>query len=320
MPDFIQNAKTVIDIEKNAIAQLGDNLDNQFNHACQVILECQGKIILTGIGKSGHIAKKIASTFASTGTPAFFVHPSEAGHGDLGMINKNDVVIAISYSGNSDEILMILPLIKRFNISIICLTGHSNSAMANMADIHLNIGVKKEACPHNLAPTASTTTTLVMGDALAISVLKARGFSAEDFSRTHPSGVLGKRLLTLVSDIMQTGDSIPIVSADLELTDVLLVMTKKRMGFVIASEHNQVLGVFTDGDLRRILQIKPNFIELKMKDVMLKTCKTIGANKPAVLAVEIMEKYKINALPVVDENQKLVGAINTHDLLEAKIM
>lgn len=321
MNELIKTAKKVISIEQAAISQLADKLDASFIKACGLIKMCKGKVVLMGMGKSGHIANKIAATFASTGTPSFFVHPAEAGHGDLGMINADDVVIAISYSGENDEILIISPLIRRLNIPLIALTGNAHSSMANIADVHLLVGVDQEACPHNLAPTASTTAALVMGDALAISLLEARGFSADDFARTHPSGVLGRRLLTLVADIMHSGKQVPVVAPHLPLPEVLLVMSQKRLGFVIASdEKKQVLGVFTDGDLRRTLEQTTDFTRLSMTNVMRKNCRTIGENKPAVLAVEMMDTYKINALPVINEQNQLVGAINAHSLLAAKIM
>lgn len=320
MDSLIKTAKRVINIEKQAIADLENKLDNNFISACKLIKKCQGKVVLIGMGKSGHIARKIAATFASTGTPSFFIHPAEAGHGDLGTINTNDIVIAISYSGNNDEILILYPLIKRLGVPIISITGNSKSAIAQKADNHLDIGVSKEACPHNLAPTASTTAALVIGDALAISLLEDKGFSTDDFARTHPSGVLGRRLLTLVADVMQTEGGIPVVKPDLPLNEVLLVISSKRMGFVIASKNKQVLGVFTDGDLRRVLEKNLDFTKLTMQQVMRKNCKTICADKPAVLAAEMMDKYKINALPVIDRRQHLVGAVNTHHLLAAKII
>ncbi len=323
MNSYLNSAKKVIQIQAQVLSNLTHQLDDNFTKACQLIQQCsleKGKVVLMGMGKSGHIAKKIAATFASTGTPAFFVHPSEAGHGDLGMIAPNDVVIAISYSGSSDEILMLTPLIRRLGVPLITLTGNPNSAMAK-AGLHLDVSVAQEACPHNLAPTSSTTAALVMGDALAVSLLEAKGFSANDFARTHPSGALGRRLLTCVGDIMCSGDDLPKISGDMPLIQALLVMTQKTLGLVImVDKTQQVLGVFTDGDLRRVLQQYDNIHTLNIHKVMQTNCKTIQATKPAILAVEIMETHKINALPVVDEDNKLIGAINTHSLLQAKII
>ena len=321
MKTLIDTAKQVIDIQAQEVLNLKKNINQDFERVCQIIQFCSGKVVLMGMGKSGHIARKISATLASTGTSAFFVHPAEAGHGDLGMISPNDVVIAISYSGTSDEILMLAPLIKRLNVPLITMTGNPKSAMATTATVHLNVGVQKEACPHNLAPTTSTTVALVMGDAIAISLLTAKGFSADDFARTHPCGALGRRLLTSVGDIMHTGNQLPIVKSNTSLLQTLLVMTEKTLGFVvITDEQQQILGVFTDGDLRRVLQQYDNIQALTIDTIMSKGCHTIGVHKPAVLAVEMMEKFKINALPVIDENHCFIGAINTHSLLDAKII
>lgn len=320
MNNSIDTANRVIDIQAQALLGLKDHIDQNFTHACELIQSCTGKVVLMGMGKSGHIAAKIAATLASTGTSAFFVHPAEAGHGDLGMIDQSDVVIAISYSGKSDEILMLVPLIKRLGVPLITLTGNKKSALATTAQVHLDISVDQEACPHNLAPTSSTTATLVMGDALAISLLESKGFSADDFARTHPSGALGRHLLTFVADVMKKDNDLPIVVPDLPLVQALLVMTQKKLGLVIITQKSTVLGVFTDGDLRRVLQEHDNLQTLKIGDLMHQNCQTVLATKPAVFCVELMEKFKISALPVLDDKQQLVGVITTQCLFEAKII
>jgi len=284
------------------------------------MLACQGKVILVGMGKSGHIAKKIAATLASTGTPSFYVHPGEAGHGDLGMVNDKDVVIIISYSGESDEIITLLPSIKRLDISVISMTGNSSSTIAEESDVHLDVSVDQEACPHNLTPTSSTTVALVMGDAIAITLLNARGFTPEDFAKSHPSGTLGRRLLTLVSNIMKSGEDIPIVSKKTSIIDSLLVMSQKSLGMVlITDKNNTLLGIFTDGDLRRAIEKNINFQDLSIKDVMTQNCKSIKPNKPALIAFQMMEEYSLNSLPVVDGDNKVIGAINMHTLMQAKV-
>ena len=316
---LLEIAKAVIQTEADSILMLKDRLDQTFNDACQTILSCQGKVIFIGMGKSGHIAKKIAATLASTGTPSFYVHPGEAGHGDLGMVNDKDVVIIISYSGESDEIITLLPSIKRLDISIISLTGNSSSTIAEESDVHLDVSVDHEACPHNLTPTSSTTVALVMGDAIAITLLNARGFTPEDFAKSHPSGALGRRLLTLVSNIMKSGDDIPIVSKEISLIDSLLVMSQKALGMVLITDNNTLLGIFTDGDLRRVLEKNINFKNLSIKDVMTQNCKSIQPNKPALLALQMMEEYSLNSLPVVDSDNQVIGAINMHTLMQAKV-
>ena len=272
------------------------------------------------MGKSGHIGNKIAATLASTGTPAFAVHPAEAGHGDLGMISQNDVVIAISYSGESDEISMILPVIQRAGVKIISMTGNHSSSIAKAADIHIDVGVKKEACPHNLAPTASTTATLAMGDAIAVSLLTMKGFTPDDFARSHPSGSLGRRLLTFVTNIMKTGDEIPLINPNATLSDALVEMTKKGLGMVIIHENMNLKGIYTDGDLRRTLEKTQNLNDLKINAVMTKDCSAVLDSEPAIKAVELMDGKNINSLPVLDKNQKIVGAINMHSLMQAKVV
>ena len=316
---LLEIAKAVVQTEADSILMLKDRIDQTFNDACQLILSCEGKVILIGMGKSGHIAKKIAATLASTGTPSFYVHPGEAGHGDLGMVNDKDVVIIISYSGESDEIITLLPSIKRLNIAVISMTGNSSSTIAKESDAHLDVSVDEEACPHNLTPTSSTTVALVMGDAIAITLLNARGFTPEDFAKSHPSGALGRRLLTLVSNIMKSGDDIPIVSKETSLIDSLLVMSQKALGMVLITDNNTLLGIFTDGDLRRVLEKNINFQNFSIKDVMTQNCKSIQPNKPALIALQMMEEYSLNSLPVVDSDNQVIGAINMHTLMQAKV-
>ncbi|SMM98037.1 Arabinose 5-phosphate isomerase [uncultured Candidatus Thioglobus sp.] len=318
--DLLNFAKQVILTEAQAVSQLADKLDQSFVDACRLIQNCTGKVILIGMGKSGHIANKIAATFASTGTPAFAVHPGEAGHGDLGMIEQNDLAICISYSGESDEIMTLMPVIKRLGVVIISMTGHKNSAIAKISDVHLEVDVEKEACPHNLAPTSSTTVALAMGDALAISLLNDKGFSPDDFARSHPSGALGRRLLTFVHSIMKTGNDIPTVNADTKLLDALLIMSQKSLGMVLITKDKTLLGIFTDGDLRRVLETRSDIQNLSIGEVMSKNCQSILADKPAMAAVAIMDEFNLNSLPVVDENNQVVGAINTHTLMQAKII
>jgi len=317
---LIEIAKSVIQTEADSILLLNDRIDQNFDDACQLLASCQGKVILIGIGKSGHIAKKIASTFSSTGTPSFFMHPSEAGHGDLGMVNYNDVLVIISYSGESEEILTLLPGIKRLNVPIISMTGNAQSSIAESSAFHLDVSVEKEACPHNLAPTSSTTVALVMGDAIAISLISAHNFTSDDFAMSHPSGALGRRLLTFVSSIMKTGKDIPIVSVETSLLDSLLVMSQKALGMVLIADNNKLIGIFTDGDLRRAIESNTNFQELTIQKVMTRNCKSIGANEPAVKAIEMMKKFSLNSLPVVDSDNQVVGALNMHTLIQAKLL
>ena len=317
---LLQSAKDVILTEAQAVTQLADKLDQSFVDACQLIQNCTGKVILIGMGKSGHIGNKIAATFASTGTPAFAVHPGEAGHGDLGMITEGDVVICISYSGESDEIMTLMPVFKRLCVPIISMTRSKDSSIGHSSDVHLDVSVKKEACPHNLAPTSSTTVALAMGDALAISILTNKGFSPDDFARSHPSGALGRRLLTFVKNIMKTGEDIPDVSADTKLLDALLVMSQKALGMVLITKDGALQGIFTDGDLRRVLEAHSDIQTLMIGDVMTTNCKSILADKPAVVAVQIMDEFNLNSLPVVNNDDQVVGAINTHTLMQAKII
>jgi arabinose-5-phosphate isomerase len=266
--DLLNSAKSVILTEAQALTQLAEKLDQSFVDACTLIQKCTGKVILIGMGKSGHIGNKIAATFASTGTPAFAVHPAEAGHGDLGMIEQNDIAICISYSGESDEIMTLVPIIKRLGITIISMTGNKDSSIAKISNVHLDVGVEKEACPHNLAPTSSTTVALAMGDALAVSLLNNKGFSPDDFARSHPSGALGRRLLTFVNSIMKTGNDIPIVNSDTKLLNALIVMSQKALGMVLITDDNALKGIFTDGDLRRVLETHSNIQTLTIGKVM----------------------------------------------------
>ena len=318
---LIEIAKTVIQAETDSILKLKNRIDNNFVEACQLLVSCQGKVVVIGMGKSGHIGRKIAATLASTGTPAFFVHPGEAGHGDLGMVNANDVLIVISYSGESDEIIALLPAIKQLNIPILAMTGNTKSIIAKVANIHLDVSVEQEACPHNLTPTSSTTAALVMGDAIAITLLNARGFTPDDFAKSHPSGTLGRRLLTLVSSIMKVGDDIPLVAKETTLVESILVMSQKSLGMVIIADNEDSLqGIFTDGDLRRVLEKNTNIQDVLIKDVMTQDCKSIGPDKPALIAFHMMDENRLNSLPVVDSNNQVIGAINMHTLMQAKII
>jgi arabinose-5-phosphate isomerase len=315
-------ASAVIETEAEAVRHLKTRIDDAFYQACEYMLNCKGRIVVTGMGKSGHIGGKIAATLASTGTPAFFVHPGEASHGDLGMITEQDVVLALSNSGETDEILTILPLIKRLGVPLIALTGNPASRLAEEANVHLDISVDKEACPLGLAPTSSTTATLVMGDALAVSLLESRGFTANDFALSHPGGRLGKRLLLHVQDIMHTGDEIPRVNETASLSEALVEMTQKGLGMtVIINPDDQVIGVFTDGDLRRVLDHgEVNVRELSIAECMTRSPKSIHPEQLAAEALQLMDSKRINALPVVDERQCLLGAINMHDLLRAGVV
>jgi len=318
--NYISLGRAVIEEEIAALKKLPERLDEQFSAACEAILHCKGRIIVTGMGKSGHIGNKIAATLASTGTPAFAVHPGEASHGDLGMITEDDVVIALSNSGQSEEILAILPVIKRLGIKLISFTGEPNSELAQASDFHLNIAVDKEACPLNLAPTSSTTTTLVMGDALAIALLEARGFTADDFARSHPGGRLGKRLLVRVNDLMHTGNAIPKVTADVSLEQAILEITGKGLGITaIVTEHDTLEGIFTDGDLRRTFEKGIDLKTAIISDVMTRQYASISADALAVDALNQMEKLSITALPVISDDSQLIGIIHMHDLLKAGI-
>lgn len=311
----------VLRAEAEAITALIDRIDEKFHRACEMILACKGRIVVTGMGKSGHIGNKIAATLASTGTPAFFMHPGEASHGDLGMITEQDLVIAISNSGEVSEILTLLPLLKRLPVPLISFTGNANSTLAEMADVDLDVGVDKEACPLGLAPTSSTTASLAMGDALAVAVLEARGFTEEDFARSHPGGSLGRRLLLRVKDIMHTGDRIPKVAIDATLKQALLEMTDKGLGMTaVADDQNHLIGVYTDGDLRRTLDSDANIKTALISDYMTPGCITIDAEQIASAALALMDSKRINALIVTDADNVIQGALNMHDLLKAGIV
>lgn len=319
--DFRTRAAEVIRIEAAAIEQLSQYLDTNFNLACQLIFDSKGKIIVTGMGKSGHIGSKIAATLASTGTPAFFVHPGEASHGDLGMLSKDDIVIAISNSGETGEVLTITPVIKRLGIKLIAMTGNPSSTLAKLADAHLCVKVEQEACPLGLAPTASTTATLVMGDALAVALLDARGFSADDFALSHPGGSLGRKLLLRLEDIMHSGELMPVVAKTATIKDALLEISKKGLGMTaIVDEHGKMAGVFTDGDLRRILDQRYDIHSSLIAEVMTARCITATAQQLAAEALQIMQQKKVNGLIIVDADGKPVGAMNMHDLLRAGVL
>ncbi|MEJ2767292.1 KpsF/GutQ family sugar-phosphate isomerase [Mycetohabitans sp. B46] len=317
----LQLAQHVLDIEAEAIRGLSTRLDGEFVVAVDMLLACKGRVVVSGIGKSGHIARKLAATLASTGTPAFFVHPAEASHGDLGMVTADDVFIGLSNSGESEELIEILPLIKRLGAKLIAVTGRPESSLAKLADVHLNARVQKEACPLNLAPTASTTAALALGDALAVAVLDARGFSADDFARSHPGGTLGRRLLTYVRDVMRTGDEVPRVTLRATVRDALFEITAKRLGMTaIVDGNSRVEGIFTDGDLRRVLEHNGDILGLPITDVMTHKPRTISAAQLAVEAVALMERFRISQMLVVDADGMLIGALNTHDLFSAKVI
>ncbi|HEX9207479.1 MAG TPA: KpsF/GutQ family sugar-phosphate isomerase [Steroidobacteraceae bacterium] len=320
---MIARGRRVLATEAEAVAALEHRLDEAFARACDLILACKGRVIVTGMGKSGHVGNKIASTLASTGSPAFFVHPAEAIHGDLGMITGDDVVLALSNSGETVELLTILPVIKRLDVPLIALTGNGASTLSRYATVTLDVSVPAEACPLNLAPTASTTATLAMGDALAIAVLEARGFTEEDFARSHPGGSLGRRLLLHVEDVMRKGDDLPRVGPDTLLRDGLLEMSRKGLGMTtVVDGEDHVLGIFTDGDLRRALDRQVDVHRTRMREVMTVGGKVAEPRMLAAEAVHLMETYRITSLPVVltDEHRRLVGALNVHDLLRAGVM
>lgn len=316
-----QLGRSVIAIEARAVARLSERIDDNFVHACHIMLACQGRIVVLGMGKSGHIGGKIAATLASTGSPAFFVHPAEASHGDLGMITSKDVVLALSNSGEADEILTILPIIKRLGVPLISLTGNAGSTLARSATANLDVGVEQEACPLGLSPTASTTAALAMGDALAVSLLDFRGFTVEDFARSHPAGQLGRRLLLLIDDVMHTGNQVPRNAPDDPLHEALMEMTRKSLGMtVVVDAGGRVKGIFTDGDLRRVLDRRIDVHTIPVREVMTRDCKTIQPGLLAAEALHLMEAHKINALPVVDAGNVLLGALNMHDLLRAGVV
>ncbi len=318
---LIARGRQVLTTEAAAVAALEHRLQEDFAAACRLMLACEGRIVVTGMGKSGHVAGKIAATLASTGSPSFFVHPAEAIHGDIGMITARDVVLALSNSGETDELLAILPVIKRLDVPLIALTGNDASTLARHATVVLDVSVPAEACPLNLAPTASTTAALAMGDALAVAILEARGFTEEDFARSHPGGTLGRRLLLHVDEVMRHGDDLPAVGPDTPLSAGLLEMSRKGLGMTtVVDGQRRVIGVFTDGDLRRALDRQLDIHATRMRDVMTVDCKVARPRMLAAEAVHLMEAHRITALPVVDDDGTLVGALNVHDLLRAGVM
>jgi arabinose-5-phosphate isomerase len=320
--DFAASGRRVLEVETQGLAALAGRIDGAFTAACRLLLACRGRIVCIGMGKSGHVARKIAATLASTGTPAFYVHPGEAGHGDLGMITDDDAVLALSYSGETDELLMLLPVLKRQGNALVAMTGRPDSTLATTADIHLDVSVPAEACPLDLAPTTSTTATLALGDALAVALLEARGFTADDFARSHPAGSLGRRLLLHITDVMHSGDEIPRVHADSTLSEALVEMSRKRLGMTaVVDDDGRLLGLYTDGDLRRSLDdAAVDLRATRIDQVMTRTPKSIGSDALAVEAARMMEAHKINALLVVDDALRVVGALNIHDLLRARVV
>ncbi|KJK20152.1 arabinose 5-phosphate isomerase [Burkholderiaceae bacterium 16] len=314
-------ARETLQIEADAVAALAGRLDGEFAQAVQLTLNCSGRVVVSGIGKSGHIGRKVAATLASTGTPAFFVHPAEASHGDLGMVTRDDVLIAFSNSGETAELLSIVPIVKRIGAKLISVTGNPASTLAKLADAHLNAGVEKEACPLNLAPTASTTAALAMGDALAVAVLDARGFGEEDFARSHPGGALGRKLLTHVRDVMRSGNAVPKVRENTPLAQALMEITRKGMAMTaVVDPDDRLIGVFTDGDLRRLLETPRDWKTVPISEVMHRSPHTVGPDQLAVEAVQVMEANRINQMLVVDADQRLVGALHIHDLTRAKVI
>jgi arabinose-5-phosphate isomerase len=320
--NLLSSARKALTIEAEAVEALLPKLDGAFATTCRICLACTGRVVVTGMGKSGHIAGKIAATLASTGTPAFFLHPAEAGHGDLGMITRSDVVLAISNSGETPEIVVLMPHLKRLGVPVMLMTGKPGSTLGKAASVVLDVSVPQEACPLNLAPTASTTATLAMGDALAVALLEARGFTEKDFAHSHPGGALGRRLLLHVEDLMHTGEAIPRVHADTALRDGLIEMSRAKLGMtVVVDDSDRIVGVFTDGDLRRALDHGALDVRTTlMKSVMTANPKHIGPRELAAEAVHLMEKYQITALPVADAHGKLIGALNVHDLFRAGVV
>jgi arabinose-5-phosphate isomerase len=316
------SGRRVFEIEAQALAAVAARLDGEFSAACRLMLEARSRVVCTGMGKSGHVARKIAATLASTGTPAFYVHPGEAAHGDLGMITDADVVLALSYSGESDEILLLLPVLRRQGNKLIAMTGRPGSSMAREADVHLDVSVPAEACPLDLAPTASTTASLAMGDALAVALLEARGFTADDFARSHPAGALGRRLLLHIADVMHAGADVPRVEADATVSEALVEMSRKRLGMTaVVDADGRLLGLYTDGDLRRTLDDdRFDLRTTRIAEVMTRHPKTIGADALAVEAAQLMEAHKIGGLLVLDAERRVVGALNIHDLLRARVV
>jgi len=319
--NFIEQGLRVLDIERQALSDIAQYVDENFHQACQLIYDCQGRTIVIGMGKSGHIGNKIAATLASTGSPAFFVHPGEASHGDLGMITKNDVVMLISNSGETSEVLNIIPVLKRLGAKMIAMTGNASSTMATLANVHICIKVQKEACSLGLAPTASTTATLAMGDAMAVALLEARGFTADDFALSHPGGSLGKRLLLTLKDVMHSGKNTPIINVTQTIKDALIEMSAKGLGMTaIVDSQQQLVGLFTDGDLRRILEQRIDIHKTQIDVVMTKSCTTATQDILAAEALNIMEQKRINGLIIVNEQNHPIGALNMQDLLKAGVL
>jgi arabinose-5-phosphate isomerase len=321
-PDFATSGRRVFEVEARGLSAVATRIDGAFSAACALVLAASGRVVCTGMGKSGHVARKIAATLASTGTPAFYMHPGEAGHGDLGMVTDTDIVLAVSYSGESDEIITLLPALKRQGNRLLAMTGRPGSTLAAAADVHLDVSVPEEACPLHLAPTTSTTATMAMGDALAVALLEARGFTADDFARSHPAGALGRRLLLHIADVMHTGDDVPRVRGDASLGDALLEMSRKRLGVTaVVDAEGVLLGLFTDGDLRRTLGDRSVDVHATpISEVMTREPVTIGSEALAVEAARLMETRKINALLVLDAQRRVVGALNLHDLLRARVV
>jgi arabinose-5-phosphate isomerase len=320
--DFAASGRRVFEIETRGLEAVAARIDGAFTAACTRLLASRGRVICTGMGKSGHIARKIAATLASTGTPSFYVHPGEAGHGDLGMVTDADVVLALSNSGETDEVLMLLPVLKRQGNIVIAMTGRPGSTLAREADVHLDVSVPAEACPLDLAPTASTTAALALGDALAVALLEARGFTADDFARSHPAGTLGRRLLLHITDVMHAGDDVPRVRAEATLSQALVEMSRKRLGMTsVVDDDGRLIGLFTDGDLRRALDdARVDVRATPISAVMTRSPKTIGSDALAVEAAQLMEAHQINALVVIDAERRVVGALNIHDLLRARVV
>lgn len=320
--DFAASGRRVFTLEGEALAAVAARIDGAFGAACQTILACRGRVVCTGMGKSGHVARKIAATLASTGTPAFYMHPGEAAHGDLGMVTDADVMLALSYSGESDEVLLLLPALRRQGNPVIAMTGREASSLAREADVHLDVGVPVEACPLHLAPTSSTTASLAMGDALAVALLEARGFTADDFARSHPAGALGRRLLLHITDVMHVGDAVPRVPPTASISEALVEMSRKRLGMTaVVGTDDQLLGLYTDGDLRRSLDdTHVDLRNTRIDAVMTCSPRTIGPEALAVEAAQLMETHKISSLLVVDDAGRLAGALNIHDLLLARVV
>jgi arabinose-5-phosphate isomerase len=317
---LIAAGRRALGIEERAIAALVPRLDASFARACAICLECRGRVIVTGMGKSGHIAGKIAATLASTGTPSFFMHAAEASHGDIGMITREDALLAISNSGETPEVLLLIPHLSRLGVPILSMSGNATSTLARASTVHLDVSVAEEACPLNLAPTASTTATLALGDALSVALLEARGFTSQDFARSHPGGALGRKLLLHVADVMRGGEDLPVVSPVMSLAEGLVIMSKKGLGMCVVVDAGRMVGVFTDGDLRRVFDRQANVHSTTMREVMTSPGKSVKSTELAAEAAHLMEKYRITALPVVDASGALVGALNVHDLLRAGVL